>query len=445
MRIFFRTAGIALIVLLLLPPFAEGQSADDIRNQIRDHNAQIEQLNKEIEQYEKQLNEVGAKKQTLQNTLSQIDLQRKKISASISVTKNKISTLELEIQNLSRGISSAEDSIQVHEEGLGETIRRLHEAESQSLALLFLSDGGITQFWTDMDETLQLQDAMRTDIQDLSQEKTTLTNTKTESEKKQTELLGQQRKLVAEQGSLDATRRAQNELLAQTKSQESSFQAILNEKQAAKAAFEKALEDLESKLDFTLDPSSVPAAGKGILRWPLENVVNAICNSGNARGSNACITQYFGKTADSRRLYVSGTHNGVDFRAAIGTPLKAALSGTVIGSGNTDGGGCYSYGKWILIRHGNGLTTLYAHLSQINVANGDQVSTGQLIGYTGFTGYATGPHLHFTLFASEGVSVKNLGDWYRENGQPATTACAKKGAIIPVAAQSAYLDPLDYL
>jgi len=445
MSIVFRTVGIALLLALLVPPIAEGQSASEIRDQIQNHNARIEALNKEIAEYEKQLNEVGAKKQTLQNTLSQIDLQRKKISASISVTKNKISTLELEIQNLSRGISSAEDSIGVHEEGLGETIRRLHEAEGKSLALILLSDGGITGFWNDVDATLQLQDAMRTDMQELSEEKEVLTNTKTETEKKQSELVVQQKKLVGEQGSLDATRRAQNELLAQTKSQESSFQAILNEKQAAKAAFEKALEDLESKLNFTLDPTSVPPAGKGVLRWPLDNVVNAVCNASNARGSNACITQYFGKTADSGRLYVSGTHNGVDFRAAIGTPLKAALAGTVIGSGNTDGGGCYSYGKWILIRHGNGLTTLYAHLSQINVANGDQVSTGQLIGYTGFTGYATGPHLHFTLFASEGVSIKNLGDWYRENGQPATTACAKKGAIIPVAAQSAYLDPMDYL
>lgn len=440
-----RTGGILALLLFLLPPIAQGQSASEIRSQIEEHNAKIEALNKEIAQYEKQLNAVGAQKQTLENTLAQIDLQRKKISASISVTKNKISTLELEIKNLSRGISSAEDSIRIHKNGLAETLRRLNETESRSFAVLLLSDGGLSSFWNDIDASFQLQDAIRTGIDDLSEEKAVLTDTKTETEQKQEELIKEQRKLVAEQGSLDATRRAQNELLAQTKSQESAYQALLKEKQAAKAAFEKSLEELESKLQFTLDPTKVPSAGKGILRWPLDNSVNALCNASNARGDTACITQYFGKTADSGRLYVSGTHNGVDFRAAIGTPLKAALSGTVVGTGDTDGGGCFSYGKWILIRHGNGLSTLYAHLSQINVSHGEQVSTGQLIGYTGFTGYATGPHLHFTVFASEGVSVKDLGQWYRENGQPATTACAKKGAIIPVAAQSAYLDPLLYL
>jgi len=420
-------AAVALIALasFVAPPDAFGQSAEEIRQQINQNNTQIEALNKEIAAYEKELTVVGAKKQSLQNTLAQLDLSRKKLTASINVTKNKIGTLQLEIQNLSKGIASAEGAI-----GLAETIRHLNEVEGRSIVLAFLSSSDISSIWSDMEETRQLQDAMNEDIGELSEQKTSLTETKDATEVKRGQLLVQQKNLVAEQGSLDATRRAQNELLAQTKSQESNYQTILQDKQAAKAAFERTLEELESKLQFTLDPSRLPPSGKGILRWPLDNVV---------------VTQKFGKTADSGRLYASGSHNGVDFRASIGTPIKSALSGTVIGTGSTDGGGCYSYGKWVLIRHGNGLSTLYAHLSQIDVSEGNAVSTGQIIGYSGFTGYATGPHLHLTVFASEGVSVKNLGEWYRERGAAPSSACAKRGVSIPVAAQSAYLDPLDYL
>ena len=75
--------------------------------------------------------------------------------------------------------------------------------------------------------------------------------------------------------------------------------------------------------------------------------------------------------------------------------------------GNTDQS-CQgvSCGKWVLIKHANNLSTLYAHLSIIKVSGGQQVETGQLVGYSGDTGYATGPHLH-GVFASEGVEIKS--------------------------------------
>lgn len=423
-------AALVVISMLLAPRFAWGQSATEIRAEIAEHNAQIEQLNKEIAVYEKELQVVGAKKQTLQSTLSQLDLQRKKLSASISLTRNKIGTLELEIVSLSDNISDKEGSIQVEEEGLAQTIRNLYETDKRSLAMAVLASEDLNEVWSDIDANYTLQEATRDHIAELAQQKTSLTETKTETEQKQAQLVKERNNLVAEQGSLDATRAAQNELLAETKSEESAYQALLVEKREAKASFERTLNELESRLQFTRDPSRLPPVGKGILGWPLDNIL---------------VTQEFGKTSSSGRLYASGTHNGVDFRASIGTPVRTSLSGTVVGLGNTDGGGCYSYGKWILIRHANGLSTLYAHLSSFNVSRGQSVSTGNVIGYSGFTGYATGPHLHFSVFVSDGVEVKNLGEWYRENGIAPTTACAKQGVSIPVAAHNAYLDPMDYL
>jgi murein DD-endopeptidase MepM/ murein hydrolase activator NlpD len=156
-------------------------------------------------------------------------------------------------------------------------------------------------------------------------------------------------------------------------------------------------------------------------------------------GNKFCLTQYFGNTAFAQSGAYNGKgHNGVDFGVPPGTKVTAALAGTVVETGNTDAvSGCLSYGKWILVRHPNGLSTLYAHLSAISVSAGQQVVTGQLLGYSGNTGYSTGPHLHFTVYASSGVNVVRLGD------VKAITSCG--AARVPVAGFEAYLNPLDYL
>lgn len=149
------------------------------------------------------------------------------------------------------------------------------------------------------------------------------------------------------------------------------------------------------------------------------------------------MTQYFGNTSFSQRTnaYNGNGHNGVDFRANTGDQVYASANGTVTDTGNTDAvPGCYSYGKWVLIEHDNGLSTMYAHLSLIKAQEGDTVSRGEVIGYTGNTGYSTGPHLHFTVYATEGVQVVQYDD---------SINC--QSAVIPIADLDAYLDPLNYL
>ena len=91
-------------------------------------------------------------------------------------------------------------------------------------------------------------------------------------------------------------------------------------------------------------------------------------------------------------------HNGLDIAAATGTPIRATAGGTVI-----DAGDFFFSGNMIFIDHGQGIISLYAHMDRIVIKPGDTVKQGQLIGTVGSTGRATGPHLHFAIFANKAL------------------------------------------
>ncbi len=96
------------------------------------------------------------------------------------------------------------------------------------------------------------------------------------------------------------------------------------------------------------------------------------------------ITSYFGP----------GHPLGIDIRAEVGTPIKAAADGKVIFVGGVR---CCSYGLYVEVQHDGGFTSLYAHLRDFAVENGDEVKAGQVLGFAGLTGRTTGPHLHFEI------------------------------------------------
>ena len=110
------------------------------------------------------------------------------------------------------------------------------------------------------------------------------------------------------------------------------------------------------------------------------------------------ITSPFGHRIDPLTGEVS-SHTGTDIACAEGTPILAAADGIVTVANGLDSWGG-SYGYYIQIDHGTGLETLYAHCSSICVTTGQQVQAGQVIGYVGHTGRATGSHLHFEVRAN---------------------------------------------
>jgi murein DD-endopeptidase MepM/ murein hydrolase activator NlpD len=104
-------------------------------------------------------------------------------------------------------------------------------------------------------------------------------------------------------------------------------------------------------------------------------------------------------------LHYNRMHAGIDVSAPSGATLVAVGSGVVVSAGVSGG-----YGKCVMIDHGDGLVSVYAHMSRISVSKGQTLATGQSIGAVGATGLSTGPHLHFEIRVN-GNPVNPLGGY----------------------------------
>ncbi|OGG47652.1 hypothetical protein A2761_01620 [Candidatus Kaiserbacteria bacterium RIFCSPHIGHO2_01_FULL_51_33] len=428
MKSWVLAVALALFALgLFTVPAAAAATADELRSKIAEKNDAILNLEKEIKEYQRQLETTGKEKQSLQNAVALLDLSRKKISADIRITENKIAATDLHLSELSLQITDKETRIALSLSAVGAGLRTLAIMDADAPIVYILRGENMSEAWQQLEELDRFQQSIDKHVEDLRQFKEDLENTKAQTEMARKKLVSLKIELANQKKVLDANRQETSALLAATKNKESNYQKLLAEKQTLHRQFEEELSAYEAELRFTIDPTLLPKTGSGVLSWPLDAVF---------------ITQYFGNTEFATRnaqVYNGEGHNGIDLRAAPGTQVRAASSGVVQGTGNTDTT-CRgaSYGQWVLIRHNNGLSTLYAHLSVIAVSQGQSVSVGQIIGYSGSTGYATGPHLHFTVYATQGVEISQL--------KSRALACKGKIYTLPlVKDRGAYLNPLSYL
>jgi murein DD-endopeptidase MepM/ murein hydrolase activator NlpD len=416
-----------LVLFLIIPIYgiAYADTASDIQAKIQGRNADIQALEKEIAGYQTQINALGGQANSLSATIKSLDLTQKKLRADIKVTENKITATNLQIQELGSQISDKEETIADDKKIITHSLALIGQTQNQSIVEILLSSDSISSAWNSLEQLGTVQGNLIGRIKDLRQIKTNLEINKKATEKAKSDLISLGNQLKNQRQIVLDTQSKKNQLLAETKQSELKYEQILADKQSQKDAFEREVLQYESQLKLTVDLSKLPHTGSGILSWPLDKVF---------------ITQYFGNTpfaTANAQVYGGKGHNGIDLRAAIGTPVKAALSGIVSGVGDTDIiPGCYSYGKWVMVEHLNGLSTLYAHLSLQTIAKGESISTDQVIGYSGNTGYTTGPHLHFGVYATQGVQIAKL--------LPSQSIHCT-GALIPLADFKAYLNPLSYL
>jgi len=430
------------LVGALVPAGVRAQTEEQIKSQIDEHAQRIKELEKEIAEAERQRTILNGQSQTLQTAIKSIDITRRQTTSQINLTENKISSTNLKLEELSYNIEDTEQLIALDKRTIEQSIRNMAEAGDVSLVEQVFAAGNLTEAWTAVDDATSLNSALRANVANLSKAKEELSNQKQDVDAKKSELTLLASDLTTQKRSLDVAKSEKDRLLAQTKNQESVYQDLITRKQAERKLFEQALSSLENSL-ASVGQGAAPASQTGVLAWPYSSTFAQSCaGKSGALGNIHCITQYFGNTAfatANSQIYNGSGHNAIDIGMPVGTPVNSALSGTVFGTGNTDSvPGCYSFGKWVVVKHPNGLATLYSHLSTINVSKGEAVSTGQTLGLSGMTGYATGPHLHFGVYASAGIQIMTLGQY-----RGATTPCAN--ATMPVAPKDAYLNPMSYL
>lgn len=404
--------------------FAQQKDPEVLKSQIDDTSTKITQLRDEIARLQSQLTTTSSQKQTLQNAVSAINLNIKKLEKSITLTKTQIGQTDSEIYSISKSIATTSTSINYSTEAMGESLRQINAYDAMPLGVLLLSSPKISSFFAQAREIEALQIGLKKQIHELSTLKINLEGAKQVTEHKRSELAGLQDNLNVQQHGLSVNKDTQTKLLVETKSKETTYQAQIAQKKRQEKQFESDLAAFETQLKLVVNLANLPTSGTGALMWPVDNVR---------------VTQYFGNTpfaTANPQVYGGGGHNAIDLAAPPGTPIKSARKGVILGTGNTDSA-CpgASYGKWIFIKHDNGLSTIYAHLSAINVSKGSAVETNETIGLSGTTGYATGPHLHFGVYASDGAEIASFP----------SKSCAGKIYTMPVADVKAYLNPLTYL
>lgn len=407
---------LAIIILFFLQQPANASPADDLKSQMQARQEEIKKLELEIAQYQSSLAATKEEKDTLQKAIARHKTQIKKLEADIALTQKRLQNTELLIDSLSRDIDEKEEAIARNRAGLAETLRVIRARDETSYVALLLGNNVLSEFFSELEALEKLEDQMKTQLGDLSLLKEELTESRGEAEGKKKNLHDLQEELGDRRLIAQDNKQKSDHLLKETKNKESAYQRLLIEREAKRAKILDELEAIEDELRQLIDPSLLPTKLKGILAWPIKDPL---------------VTQYFGltdfATSYGSDVYNGKGHNGIDFRAPIGTPIYAAEDGVIKAAGNTDAicpGG--SYGKWIIVDHPNNLSTLYAHLSLIKIAAGQSVARGGLIGYSGRTGYVTGPHLHFTVYASQTFRLAQ------------TIHCGKVPA-------GGYVDPLDYL
>ncbi len=415
--------GFFFLLFIIVPFHSYADTVAELESKIKSRNSDIQKLEEEIGRLESQIDTVGKQAQTLESALRQLELTDKKLTADTRLTEQRIVRANETIQELKFLIEDKGKKIKSGDAALAQSMRNIYERESRSFLEIIFSESGFAGFWSGVAALQQFQNEVRENVKNLQELKIDHEEAKIASEREKVNLIAFNARLADQKEIVRQNKARQKTLLSETKNQESNYKKLLDEQLERRNALEQELQNFEAQLRVEIDPTSLPRPGKGVLRWPLSLVT---------------ITQYFGNTSFATKnpqIYNGGGHNGIDLRASPGTIVMSAANGIVVDTGDTDRQ-CprASYGKWVLVRHFNGLTTLYAHLSLIRAVRGQEVSAGEAIGYSGNTGYSTGPHLHFTVYASSAVSVVS-----KQSRVCGTTL------TLPAAPLNGYLNPLSYL
>ena len=336
--------------------------------------AALEQKKREqqekLKDLEKQIAEAKAKKEDVMVTKKLLDQRNQLLLEQIDDTQNQI-------DDAAAQIARYELLEQEQYELFCQQVRSEEERGSLSYLSVLFKATSMADLLNRMEFVNEVAEYNKTLIAAMKETRENIKAEKTEMEAKEAQLGEQQDEL---QGKLDETTKLMNEYAADQKALEQMH-----------AAEEKAADEIDAQIARLIADSDVVPGSEGFI-WPVSTskMISSPIGSRVAPGG-------FGST----------NHKGVDIcNVGYTSSVYATKSGRVLLTNSSGWGG--GYGNYVVIDHGGGLTTLYAHMSVVKVSPGDTVSQGTVIGVTGNTGASTGPHLHYEVRTTTIVNGKSV-------------------------------------
>ncbi|MCX5750489.1 MAG: peptidoglycan DD-metalloendopeptidase family protein [Candidatus Saganbacteria bacterium] len=333
-----------------------------------------EELQEVKQKLEKEKAILEKTKKEEQETLSKLVIVTKELKEAdqdLRVAKRKVVVNESRIGVFSKAISQTEKSMQDKGAVLKTRVQQIYKGGASNYLELLFSSKSVADFINRsyyfgkiLKRDSDLIMGLREESQKLSDNRTALKKSTNEI-KEMAEVIVDRKEVIAKSAQ---EKQRLYESLRQRRQEYERRVAELEE-----SSFE--LEKLITKSTTERRKAGKKAVSTGKFEWPL-------------RGR---LTSYFGYR---RSPFWGGRnfHTGLDIAAPYGSSIMAADGGEVIFSGWWDG-----YGKAVVIDHGDGLSTVYGHMSRIYADNGSKIGKGEVIGLVGSTGYSTGPHLHFEV------------------------------------------------
>lgn len=348
----------------LLPSTVEAKSVSDMQDEIDSLSQQIKDLENKMSANQSKLADEKARQEQLTEQILNVEQQVSLYNTKIDEVNEMIAAKEAEI-------SAKEEEIAESEELFAARLRRMYITNTSSSTLsTLLSASSFSDFLNRYEILKRISQEDRSAIEELNVQKTEYETLKAELDSQKAEL----------KEASDAVNEKYTQLQSMYAESEQAESSILDaNKQYMENAekYKKEQDALEQEIQELLqNEGSDEAYGDGQLKWPVP--------------TRSYISSYFGW----RTLYGQPNyHKGIDIPGSAGTNIVAADAGKVLKVSKLT----YGYGWHVIIDHGNGVSTLYAHCSRLDVSVGDYVEKGQVVAGIGTTGNTTGNHVHFEV------------------------------------------------
>lgn len=323
------------------------------------------------------------KQDELDVKINNLNKKTEEIEAKIKQANERIEKINNESKKIKEEIKQLEKEITDNENTLGERLKVINNNYTLGYLKVILSSNSISDFLNNIyivqevvEQDKKMLKELENDKNEIEEKKATLDKNKEEAKVIKNELVNDKESLEEDKAEL---KKLKEELINEEESLEEQLQKIAAENASNSNASNS---NASNSSDSTSNNSSSKdsASSSGVISngsWPVP---------GYSR-----ISSPFGYRIHPV-LGVKKMHTGIDIPAPTGTPTVAVANGTVIYSGVQG-----SYGNTVMIRHDNGLVSLYAHNSSLVVKVGETVKKGQVVAKIGSTGRSTGPHLHFEI------------------------------------------------